>query len=136
MRERKWTDCPVCGAKGTMQRKTDVRETVTPHGGYPPVTVEGLDGHYCTECGEGFLTSRAQRKRARILAEHMALHDSQRTPVSEVATVDEARRVLDVTRQAVNNMMREGRLRYVYLSGKRLPLRKALVRRKRPAALR
>ena len=125
MREKKWTDCPACGTKKSMQRKKSQGERFNPSG-YPPLDISGLDGQFCETCGEGFWSLKSERLIARLLAEHMAQHDATRVVAAELVSVQEAAKVMDVTVQGIHKMMKEGRLRYVVAGGSRLPIRKDL----------
>lgn len=122
MREPDWTCCPCCGAKGTMQRQSGRTERFNP-AGYAPVEVGGLDGCFCTSCGDGFWSLKSERKIAVALAEHMARQDSQRIVAAELASVKEASDAMQINVQGVHKMMKEGRLRYVLAAGHRLPIR-------------
>jgi len=125
MREKKWVDCPACGAKKSMRVKKNLSERFHP-AGYPPVDIAHLDGQFCAGCGEGFWSLKSERLIARVLGEHMAGHDAKRVVAAELASVQEAAKTLHVTVQGVHKMMDEGRLRYVVAGGFRLPLRKGL----------
>ncbi len=125
MREKKWIDCPACGAKKGMHAKKSLKERFNPSG-YPPLDVSGLDGQFCESCGEGFWSLKAERLIARLLAEHMAEHDATRVVAAELASVQEAAKAMHVTVQGVHKMMKEGRLRYVVAGGSRLPMRSDL----------
>jgi YgiT-type zinc finger domain-containing protein len=70
MRDRKWIDCPCCGAKDSMRVCRNVVERIQLRG-YSPIVVEGLDGQFCTRCGDGFWSLRSERKIERLLAEHV-----------------------------------------------------------------
>ncbi len=122
MRERNWTDCPCCGAKGAMRRQSGQTERFNP-AGYAPVEVDGLDGSFCTSCGDGFWSLKSERRISSALAEHMAGQDSQRIVAAEIASVKEAADAMHITVQGVHKMMKEGRLRYVLAAGHRLPIR-------------
>ena len=124
-REKKWVDCPACGAKKSMRAKKRQQERFNP-AGYPPLDVSGLDGQFCVACGEGFWSLKSERLIARLLAEHMAQHDATRVVAAELASVQEAAKAMHMTVQGVHKMMNEGRLRYVVAGGSRLPLRKDL----------
>jgi YgiT-type zinc finger domain-containing protein len=126
MREKKWVDCPACGAKGSMQPRKNLSERFHP-AGYPPLDIEGLDGQFCDACGDGFWSLKSEARMARLLAEHMAQHDSARVVASELASVQEAAEAMQITTQGVHKMMKEGRLRYAVAGGLRLPIRKALL---------
>jgi len=125
MREKKWIDCPACGAKNSMRTKKNLEERFNPSG-YPPLDIAGLDGQFCESCGEGFWSLKSERVIARLLAEHMAQYDATRVVAAELASVKEAARVLEMTVQGIHKMMDEGRLRYVVAGGSRLPIRKDL----------
>lgn len=130
MREKKWTDCPACGAKGSMHRKKGQEERFNPPG-YPPLDVSDLDGQFCEACGEGFWSLKSERRIARLLAGHMADYDATRIVAAELVSVQEAAKTMHVTVQGVHKMMKEGRLRYVVAGGFRLPIRKDLVEKAR-----
>jgi len=123
MREKKWKDCPVCGAKDSMRVKKGLTERLIVKG-YPPVEVKNLDGQMCNECGDGFWSLKSERELNRQVAEHMANYDANRTVVSELASVKEAAKTLHITAQGIHKMMNEGRLRYVVAGDTRLPIRK------------
>lgn len=125
MREKKWVDCPACGTRDSMQAGNDLSERFNP-AGYAPVDITGLDGQFCTSCGEGFWSLKSERRIARHLAEHMARQDATRVVVAELASVQEAAQAMQMTVQGVHKMMNEGRLRYVVAGGSRLPIRKDL----------
>ena len=94
--------------------------------GYAPVDVDDLDGQFCEVCGDGFWSLKSERKISRLVAEHTAKEDAGRLVANELASVPEAARTLNITRQAVHKMMNEGRLRYVQTAGFRLPIREAV----------
>lgn len=125
MRKKKWTNCPSCGARKSMQARKNLTERVHP-AGYPPLDIKGLDGQFCESCGEGFWSLKSERRIARLLAEHMARHDATRVVAAELASVQEAAKAMHITVQGVHKMMDEGRLRYVFAGGSRLPIRKDL----------
>lgn len=122
MREKKWTVCPVCGARDSMKKKgaQSIRRVAR---GYSPVEIEDLDGHFCEQCGDGFWSLKSERKITRVLAKHMAEEDASRVVAGELASVPEAAEILQVSRQAVHKMMNEGRIRYVQTPSLRLPIR-------------
>lgn len=128
MREKHWKNCPACGAKDSMRRKTLARERFQPRG-YPVLEIKDLDGQFCQECGEGFLSLASERRVTREMAAHMAHHDQSRIVAAELASVREAAELLKVTPQGIHKMMDEGRLNYVVAGGIRLPIRKAVLTR-------
>jgi len=125
MREKKWVDCPVCGAKGSMRYVKGITERFNPPG-YEPIEATGLDGSFCQECGDGFWSLKSKAATAKQLAENMAEQDSRRIVASEMVSVKEAAKVMHVTPQGIHKMMDEGRIHYVYAAGLRFPIRKDL----------
>ncbi len=125
MREKKWIDCPACGAKKSMHSEKNLSEGFHPSS-YPPLDVSSLDGQFCDACGEGFWSLKSERRIACLLAQHMAAHDATRVVAAELASVQEAAKAMRVTVQAIHKMMDEGRLRYVVAGTSRLPIRKDL----------
>lgn len=111
-----------------MRSKKNLTERFHPKG-YPPLDISGLDGQFCDKCGDGFLSLKSERRVARLLAEHMAQYDATRVVAAELASVQEAAKILKMTVQGVHKMMDEGRLRYVIAGGTRLPIRKDIKNR-------
>lgn len=123
MREKKWVDCPVCGSKNSMKTRRGVTERFE-LAGYPaPEKLSGLSGQFCTACGDGFWSLASERTIARHLARHMAVHDSKKIVAADLESVQETAKTLRVTAQGVHKMMESGRLRSVFVAGKRLPVR-------------
>ena len=116
----------MCGAKGAMHVKKNLTERINPSG-YSPLDISGLDGQFCSSCGDGFWSIKSERRIAQMLAEHMAEQDATRVVAAELASVQEAAEAMHITVQGVHKMMNEGRLRYVVAGGRRLPLRKEVV---------
>jgi hypothetical protein len=125
MREKKWVDCPSCGAKNSMEYRTGLVERREPKG-YPPFEVGDLEGYLCSLCKEGFWSRASERKITAASAEHRARHDSGHVVAADLASVNEAAALLQVSVQAVHQMMDAGRMRYVYAGDFRLPIRKYL----------
>ena len=123
MREKQWIDCPVCGAKGSMHKKTDQSERFNPPG-YAPLSIDGLKGQFSENCGEGFWSLPSERRIIRLLAEHRAAEDETRVVAADLESVQVAAETLEMTVQGIHKMMREGRLRYVVAGGVRLPIRR------------
>ena len=125
MREKKWVDCPVCGAKKSMRAHSNLSHVFEPRG-YPPIEITGLSGQFCTLCNDGFWSLKSDKEIARCLNEHLAEHDARRVYAADLASVREAAETLQVTPQAVHKMMDTGRLRYVVAGDARLPVRSAI----------
>lgn len=130
MRQKKWVNCPACGAKASMEYRKAVAERFAPFG-YAPIAVKGLDGYFCSRCGDGFWSLRSERRIAATLGEEMARQDTKRVVASKIASVREAAKAMNLTPQAVHKMMRQGRLRYVFAGDLRLPIRSELEKKLR-----
>lgn len=120
MKEKKWIDCPSCGSKGTMKYRKNISEKYH-HNNYKPITIDHLDGQFCTVCNEGFFSIKAMKRINSILAEEKAKQDSSRVVASDLLEIDNVTKILNVTRQRVNQMMNEGKLHYVYVGNTRYP---------------
>jgi len=128
MRDKKWVDCPVCGAKMTMRKETRTYEKYKILG-YPPVTLRDIDGQFCSKCGDGFWSQRSKRKISHEIAEHRAKIDATRVVVADLSSVQEAAKAMSITVQGVHKMMDQGRLRFVVAGGRRLPIKEDLAKR-------
>ena len=53
------TDCPICGAKGTVEFRTNITETID-RKGYVPLVVANLHGTVCVKCKDGFLDQESK----------------------------------------------------------------------------
>ncbi len=120
MKEKIWVDCPACGSSGTMVYKKNISETFR-HTDYKPVTISGLDGYFCSVCGDGIYSSKSRNRIDCLLADEKARQDSTRTLASELTMVDTIAKKLSVSRQRVHQMMDEGKLSYVYIENMRIP---------------
>jgi len=127
MKEKKWINCPVCGAKKSMQSHTGISEKLKPKG-YPAITIDGLSAQLCDVCDEGFWSLASERKLQSALAEHRARHDAKRVFAADLASIHEAAAQLSLTPQGVHKMMDEGRLRYVYAAERRYPIRNEIAK--------
>ncbi len=122
MKEKKWVDCPSCGSKGSMLYRKNISETYC-NPGYHPITVTGLDGHFCRVCDEGIFSIKSNKKIASSIAEGKALQDSDKIVASSITDVDSVAKTLSVSRQRVHQMMDEGKLSYVYVGKNRFPIK-------------
>lgn len=125
MKKNRFTDCPVCGASDSMHLKTDFSEKVHVTG-YKPFTIHGLEGFQCKRCKEIILTAAANKHFDSSMAEDMAREDSQRTVAADLVEVDEVASRLAISRQRVHQMMKEGKIRYVFVGKIRYPLRSSV----------
>jgi excisionase family DNA binding protein len=115
-----------------MKHKAGMTERFRPRE-YKPIQVVDLDGCFCEACGEGFWSARSERKISATLSIRMAEQDSRRVVAAEVISVQDAAKILGVTEQGAHKMMKEGRLRYVIVAGRRYPIRKFLARERKHA---
>jgi hypothetical protein len=120
MREKKWVDCPVCGAQGSMKYTKDITTTLKSKN-YKPIVIKGLAGYFCSKCKDGFYNRKSNNHFNSKLAEEKAKQDSTRIPASELLNVDDIAQKLDVSRQRVHQMMDEGKLHYVFVRDKKIP---------------
>jgi YgiT-type zinc finger domain-containing protein len=127
MKEKKWIDCPSCGSKGSMKTKKNLCETYSIKG-YAPITIDHLDGQFCTVCGEGFYSIASEKLIKATVADEKAKQDSGRTVASELIEVDTMAHLLSISRQRVHQMMDEGKIQYVYVGKLRFPVKNAASR--------
>lgn len=99
--------------------------------GYKPITVWPLAAYVCRQCKDSILTTASRSALQARLAEERAKQDAARLPACELMLVEEARHELGVSRQALHQMMRAGRLPYVYIGGRPIPTREGVYRHKR-----
>lgn len=126
MKEKKWKDCPICGAKGSMQFRKNVSHTFKSKS-YPSVKISGLSKYQCKECRDAIYTIASENKIQAAMVAHKAKHDAKTTFVSEVLPVSKASQILKMTRQGVLKLMKTGKLEYVFLEDKRLPKKRAVL---------
>ncbi|MEM7184782.1 MAG: hypothetical protein AAF518_28060 [Spirochaetota bacterium] len=129
-RDKEWIDCPVCGAKDSMVWKTNVTETFKSKAlGIEPYQVTGLEGHFCSECGDGFFTRKSENKIRAEMVRQKSFYLAKVTLFKDLLTPDHLAKELGVTRQRINTMMNEGLLKYATQeSNLRLPLKSELTR--------
>ncbi len=126
MKDKKWVDCPSCGAINSMHFKKKLFETFQ-HKNGPKIKIGPLSGYFCKLCKDGIFTIKSERLINIKLAEHRARLDADTTKVSALMLVKEACKILRVTRQAVYKMMREGKIRSVFIGDLRLPIRESVL---------
>ena len=122
MKEKRWIDCPICGAKTTMKHRSGISEKIKREG-YKPFVIGDLEGQFCTKCGEGFLSIKSKKSFYAQYYEEIAKQDSEKTLVSEVMEVKELADILGVTKQRVHQMMQEGKVPSVFFGKNRMPKR-------------
>lgn len=127
MKEKKWKDCPCCGAQDTMILKENLNDKYR-FRDYPPLKLHSISGYQCRRCGEVVLTRQSSREiDAKVMA-HKASHDAKKVTAARLMLISTAAAILHLTHQAIHKMMREGRLAYVFIDDLRFPLRAAVMR--------
>lgn len=122
MKITKWVDCPSCGSKNSMKLKKNITETYN-FSGYTPITINALDGYFCSICSEGFYSLKSEKIINSKLAAEKAKQDSTKIVASDLMEIDTIAKKLSVSRQRVHQMMNEGKLRYVYVGKLKFPLK-------------
>ena len=122
MKQKEWKDCPVCGKKGSMKLKKRLFDVVELKG-YEPIRVGPLEAFICNNCGDGFNTIKSSRMRKAQIAEGRARQDSERTVVTDVIDINTLAGKLSVSRQRIRQMMEEGKIPYVFVSGIKYPVK-------------
>lgn len=113
-----------------MRFAKNLRETFRVKG-YKPIVVWPLAGYVCRRCKDSILTTASRAELQARLAEERAKQDAARLPACDLMPVEEARRHLRVSRQAIHQMMRAGRLPYVFLGERPIPTRAGVCRHQR-----
>ncbi len=126
MKQKKWKDCPTCGALGSMQFKTH-RKKIFESKKMPDLKVGPLSEYVCSKCHDGIYTISSSNLIEAKLAEHQAHHEAQSTMLAEVLPVSEACHILNMTRQGVIQLMKRGKLSYVFFGKMRVPKREAVL---------
>ena len=60
MKDRKWSDCPSCGANGSMTLKKGMKEIYQVKN-YGTITVSNLSGYECAKCKERIFLIKEMR---------------------------------------------------------------------------
>lgn len=115
-------NCPICGAENSITESKNFTDIVTPEG-YTAIKTGPLNGHFCSKCGEGFLDRESEKLFDKQIAEEKARQDSRRVTASEITDVDSVVKKINVSRQRVHKMMEEGKLPYVFIGGRRYPVK-------------
>ncbi len=55
-------DCLLCGERNSVEFKKDIETKIIPSTGEPPIAISGLDGYFCSRCGDGFYTEESVEK--------------------------------------------------------------------------
>lgn len=130
MREKKWKNCPCCGAKDSMAFKDNVRKKYSMKS-YPPLWISSISGYRCKLCHEMILSRQSSRDIDSHMMAHKAAHDAKKVTAARLMLAKTAAAILHVTLQAIHKMMREGRLAYVFIDNMRFPLRSAVMQYRR-----
>lgn len=127
MREKIWKDCPACGARNSMKLKNNVSKTFKGQSGRS-AKVDGLALYVCSKCGDSIATNSSDRKINSAIAELKARELSNTVVAAEIASVEEVVHVAGITRQAVHQMIKDGRIQYVFVGDLRFPLKEEVKR--------
>jgi len=122
MREKKWTDCPSCGSIKSMKYKRKAIESYNIKN-YGKLKISGLDGYFCRKCMDGVFTKNSQKIINSKIAEFKASIDAKKVVAADLISVSDMAKKLNKTKQAIHKMMNEGRLKYVYAAGLKLPVK-------------
>lgn len=126
MKQKEWTDCPSCGAVGSMRLKRGRHKSFEDKKS-PPIKIGPLSEYVCRECSDGVYTISSNNLIEAKLAEHRARHDAATTVIADVIQVAEASKMLKMTRQGVIQLMKRGKLPYVFFGKTRVPKRQAVM---------
>ena len=127
MRDKVWKHCPSCGSRDSMKLKTDVTETFKSQSGLI-TKVTGLSLYICKKCRDSIATNSSDRKINSAITELKAHELSATIVAADIASVDDVVKVTGVSRQAVHQMMKDGRIQYVFVGDLRFPLWKEVKR--------
>lgn len=112
MRDRVYEDCPICGAKDSMNLKTNQSlEIESKQVGR--FSVDQLSGYYCSVCGEGFLSIASRNRVQAVRARRLAELESERVPISKVLTIKTIVEKTGMAKQAISALIRSGKVPYV-----------------------
>lgn len=127
MREKIWKHCPACGAKDSMKLKENQSQTFKGQTG-KSIKVDGLSLYVCTKCGDSIATKSSDKKINASITELRARELSETIVAAEISSVDEVVKAAGITRQAVHQMMNDGRIQYVFIGELRFPLKQEVKR--------
>ncbi|MBE7411447.1 MAG: helix-turn-helix domain-containing protein [Leptospiraceae bacterium] len=129
MKEKKWIDCPSCGAKGSMVFKSNLSENYYIKD-YGNLKIIRLEGHFCKTCKNGIYNFKSQNMINSMVAEFKAKKNANSVVAADLVSVDQMAKKLKITRQSIHKMMNKGKIKYVFVGDIRLPLKNQdLVRR-------
>lgn len=126
MKQKEWKNCPACGAKGSMNLKKYLRKRFDSKS-YPSIQIGPVSLFECKQCHDGIYTLESSNLIEAKLSEHKARHDAKTTVIEEVMHVSEASKVLKMTRQGIIQLMKRGKIPYVFFGKSRVPKRQAVL---------
>jgi YgiT-type zinc finger domain-containing protein len=127
MKNKKWTDCPSCGAKGSMKLKKGIKEIYQVKN-YGTIPISDLSGYECSKCNERIYLIKSSNKINSAITDLKAKKDSDIIVASQLVLVEEFMKKLGKSRQRIHQMMEEGKIQYVYIGNLKFPLRSELNR--------
>lgn len=126
MKQKKWKNCPLCGFKNSMRYRTNVSVDVKVRG-YPSIKKNKIKGYHCKKCKETILTIAEVNRIDRLIGQHKAKIDSERLVAAELTTVRGAQLHLKLSKQRIHQLMDEGKLDYVFIEDKKIPVKNAVL---------
>lgn len=126
MKQKKWKNCPLCGFKNSMKYRTNIFVNVKVKG-YPAIKKTKIKGYHCGKCKETILTISEMRRIESLRGKHKAENDSKRLTAAELTTVREAQLHLKLSKQRIHQLMDEGKLDYVFIEDKKIPVKNAVL---------
>lgn len=127
MKQKKWKDCPACGAKDSMRLKK-FRSRSFGFKSFPAIKIGPISEYVCGKCGDGIYTIKSGNLIEARLTEYRARCEAKTTVVADVLNVVDASRMLHMTRQGVINLMKRGKLPYVFFGRMRIPKRESVIK--------
>lgn len=132
---RKWKVCPVCESKDMLVYKENITEKLEVKD-LPPLKVTGIELYNCKKCGESFYTSKSEKIIKESLAIHKAKELAKKVTFSELITAEEVAKSLNLSRQRVSAMIKNGQIKFAMNdTGIKLPLKSEIKRLKKERRL-
>lgn len=127
MKDKKWVNCPSCGAKGSMSLKNNINE-IYHIKNYGVLKISNLSGYECNQCKERIFLIKSSNKINSAIIDLKAKKDSNKIFASDLVPVEEFMKKFGKTRQRIHQMMNEGKIQYAYVGDLRFPLKSELKR--------
>jgi predicted DNA-binding protein YlxM (UPF0122 family) len=125
---KKHEDCASCFSEKSAVYKTDIKEEIRIKG-FKKFTIQ-VSGWICKECKEVYYGPKESGIYDKLVAEEKAKQLAEKVHPSDLCSVKEVAKTLNVTRQMVDKILRRGAIDYVVLGDQRFPLKKSVDRYK------